>query len=45
MPASAFGETIAADMIAVPIGPRHRFAVVGTPAFFNRTSRPPRRAT
>jgi DNA-binding transcriptional LysR family regulator len=29
-----FGETIAADMIAVPIGPRHRFAVVGSPAYF-----------
>src|ERR1700747_3467732 len=27
-----FGETIAADMIAVPIGPRHRFAVVGSSA-------------
>jgi DNA-binding transcriptional LysR family regulator len=29
-----FGETIAADMIAVPIGPRHRFAVVGSPGYF-----------
>src|ERR1700761_9117886 len=29
-----FGETIAADMIAVPIGPRHRFAVVASPAYF-----------
>jgi DNA-binding transcriptional LysR family regulator len=34
-----FGETIAADMIAVPIGPRHRFAVVGSPAYFKH--RPP----
>jgi DNA-binding transcriptional LysR family regulator len=31
-----FGETIAADMIAVPIGPRHRFAVVGSPDHFER---------
>jgi DNA-binding transcriptional LysR family regulator len=30
-----FGESIAADMIAVPIGPRHRFAVVGTPGYFD----------
>jgi DNA-binding transcriptional LysR family regulator len=29
-----FGETIAADMVATPIGPRQAFAVVGTPAFF-----------
>ena len=29
-----FGETIAADMIAVAIGPRHRFAVVGSPGYF-----------
>ncbi len=35
-----FGETIAADMIAVPIGPRQRFIVVGSPAFF-RTHTPP----
>ncbi|WGS21542.1 MULTISPECIES: LysR family transcriptional regulator [unclassified Bradyrhizobium] len=35
-----FGETIAGDMIAVPIGPRHRFAVVGSPAYF-RTHKPP----
>lgn len=35
-----FGETIAADMIAVPIGPRHRFAVVGTAAYF-KTHKPP----
>jgi len=35
-----FGETIAADMIAVPIGPRHRFAVVGSPGYF-KTHTPP----
>ena len=29
-----FGETIAQDMIAVPIGPRQRSAVVASPAFF-----------
>jgi DNA-binding transcriptional LysR family regulator len=35
-----FGETIAADMIAVPIGPRHRFAVVGSAAYF-KVHKPP----
>lgn len=35
-----FGETIAADMIAVPIGPRQRSAVVASPAFF-KTHKPP----
>src|SRR5260221_11919275 len=35
-----FGETIAADMIAIPIGPRHRFAVVGSPAYF-KAHKPP----
>lgn len=35
-----FGETIAADMIAVPIGPRHRFAVVGSPAYFRNRKKP-----
>ena len=35
-----FGETIAADMIAVPIGPRHRFAVVGSPGYF-KAHKPP----
>ncbi|WP_342360037.1 LysR family transcriptional regulator [Terrarubrum flagellatum] len=35
-----FGETIAADMIAVPIGPRHRFAVVGSPDYFRRHDMP-----
>jgi DNA-binding transcriptional LysR family regulator len=35
-----FGETIAADMIAVPIGPRHRFAVVGSPGYFKIHKQP-----
>jgi DNA-binding transcriptional LysR family regulator len=35
-----FGETIAADMIAIPIGPRHRFAVVGSPQYF-KAHKPP----
>jgi DNA-binding transcriptional LysR family regulator len=35
-----FGETIAAGMIAVPIGPRLRFAVVGAPAYF-KAHKPP----
>lgn len=35
-----FGETIAADMIAIPIGPRHRFAVVGSPGYF-KARKPP----
>lgn len=35
-----FGETIAADMIAVPIGPRHRFAVVGSPGYFKGRKKP-----
>lgn len=35
-----FGETIAADMIAVPLGPRHRFAVVGSPKYFKRHMKP-----
>lgn len=35
-----FGETIAADMIAVPIGPRQRFAAVASPAYFERQPRP-----
>ena len=35
-----FGETIAKDMIAVPIGPRQRSAVVSSPAFFERHPRP-----
>jgi DNA-binding transcriptional LysR family regulator len=35
-----FGETIAADMIAVPIGPRHRFAVVASPDCFRDRKQP-----
>lgn len=35
-----FGETIAADMIAVPLGPRHRFAVVGSPKYFKQHGKP-----
>ncbi len=35
-----FGETIAADMIAVPVGPRHRFAVVASPSYF-KIHKPP----
>jgi DNA-binding transcriptional LysR family regulator len=35
-----FGETIAADMIAVPIGPRHRFAVVGSSGYFKNHKQP-----
>ena len=35
-----FGETIAADMIAVPIGPRQRSAVVASPAFFKQHTPP-----
>jgi DNA-binding transcriptional LysR family regulator len=35
-----FGERIAADMIAVPIGQRRRFAVVGSPGYFERWPRP-----
>ncbi|MDM9629243.1 LysR family transcriptional regulator [Rhizobium sp. S152] len=35
-----FGESIAADMIAIPIGPRHSFAIVGTPGYFEGRARP-----
>ncbi|WP_077966884.1 LysR family transcriptional regulator [Ensifer adhaerens] len=35
-----FGEIIAQDMIAVPVGPRQRTAIVATPAFFERHARP-----
>jgi DNA-binding transcriptional LysR family regulator len=35
-----FGETVAADMIAVPIGPRHRFSIVGSPDHFERHGKP-----
>lgn len=42
-----FGETIAADMIAVPIGPRQRFTAVAAPDFLDRHSTPvePRQLT
>lgn len=35
-----FGESIAADMITVPIGPRHAFAVVGSPDYIARHGTP-----
>jgi DNA-binding transcriptional LysR family regulator len=35
-----FGEVIAQDMIAVPIGPRQRTAIVATPSFFERFPKP-----
>jgi len=35
-----FGEAIAADMIATPISPRMRSAVVGSPDFFARYEKP-----
>jgi DNA-binding transcriptional LysR family regulator len=35
-----FGDRIARDMIAVPIGPRHAFAVVATPDYFARFGKP-----
>ncbi|CAN7232428.1 LysR family transcriptional regulator [Rhizobium sp. LjRoot258] len=35
-----FGESVAADMIAVPIGPRHRFAVVAAPSYFANRGKP-----
>ncbi|HEV7259634.1 MAG TPA: LysR family transcriptional regulator [Bosea sp. (in: a-proteobacteria)] len=35
-----FGETVAQDMIAVPIGPRQRSAVVATPDVFARHGMP-----
>jgi DNA-binding transcriptional LysR family regulator len=34
------GETIEADMIATPIGPRHRLAVVASPDYFDRYPKP-----
>jgi DNA-binding transcriptional LysR family regulator len=37
-----FGETIAKDMVAVPLGPRQRTAIVASPEFFNRYSKPRR---
>jgi DNA-binding transcriptional LysR family regulator len=35
-----FGETIEADMVAIPLGPAMRSVVVGTPAFFERHPQP-----
>lgn len=35
-----FGETLAADMIAVPIGPRHRFVAVASPTYLQNHPRP-----
>ncbi len=35
-----FGEVIAQDMIAVPIGPRQRTAIVAAPDFFSRHPKP-----
>jgi DNA-binding transcriptional LysR family regulator len=37
-----FGEVIAKDMIAVPIGPRQRTVIVASPAFFERHDKPRR---
>jgi DNA-binding transcriptional LysR family regulator len=34
------GEQVARDMIAVPIGPNVRMAVVGAPSYFDKHSRP-----
>lgn len=35
-----FGETVAQDMIAVPLGPRQRSAIVASPEFFRYHPRP-----
>ena len=37
-----FGETIAKDMIAVPLGPSQRTAIVASPEFFARYDKPRR---
>jgi DNA-binding transcriptional LysR family regulator len=37
-----FGETIAKDMIAVPLGPRQRTAIVASPEFFRHHDKPRR---
>lgn len=37
-----FGETIAKDMIAVPLGPNQRTAIVASPEFFARYDKPRR---
>jgi len=35
-----FGEIVAQDMIAVPLGPRQRSAIVASPEFFERHRKP-----
>jgi DNA-binding transcriptional LysR family regulator len=35
-----FGETVAADMIALPIGPRQRTAIIASPDFFQAHAAP-----
>jgi DNA-binding transcriptional LysR family regulator len=35
-----FGEVIAQDIIAIPIGPRQRSAIVAAPSFFERHPKP-----
>ena len=35
-----YGDVIAADMISVPCGGKHRFAVVGSPSYFERKGVP-----
>ena len=35
-----FGEIVAQDMVAVPLGPRQRSAIVASPAFFERHRKP-----
>lgn len=35
-----FGESLARDMIAIPLGPQQRFAVVGSPDYFTRHAVP-----
>ncbi|QDE39497.1 LysR family transcriptional regulator [Luteibacter pinisoli] len=35
-----FGESLDQDMIAVPVGPAARMAIVGSPAYFERHPRP-----
>jgi DNA-binding transcriptional LysR family regulator len=37
-----FGEVVARDMIAVPLGPRQRSAIVAAPGFFKRHQKPVR---
>lgn len=35
-----FGESIQQDMVAIPLGPRQRFVVVGSPAYLQRCGSP-----